>query len=79
MFLKLLTSLDEQEERKMVVHENECVGCPPEMGCLGTACPNINVKHRYCDKCGDDAEKLYVVDGDEVCDDCLHKMFEVIE
>ncbi len=49
--------------KEMVTYENECVGCPPEMGCLGSACPNRNVKYLYCDKCGEDAEKLYVVDG----------------
>ena len=28
----------------MVEYEDECVGCPPEMSCLGKdGCPNMNV------------------------------------
>lgn len=29
----------------MVTYENECVGCPPEKGCLGSTCPYRKVKH----------------------------------
>ena len=47
--------------------------------CMGSACPNRNVKHLYCDKCGDDVEKLYKYDGQEICEECLLKEFEVIE
>lgn len=58
--------------------ENECVGCPPEMGCLGDSCPNRNVPHYYCDNCGNE-EKLYHYDNDELCEECLLKNFEVVE
>lgn len=58
--------------------ENECVGCPLEMGCLGSSCPNINVVHYYCDKCGEET-KLYYYDGYELCADCLLEEFEVVE
>ena len=34
---------------------------------------------RNCDKCGDDVEKLYKYDGQEICEYCLLKEFEVIE
>ena len=63
----------------MITYEDECVGCPTEMGCLVSACPNRNVKHLYCDKCKDDVEKLYKYDGQEICEECLLKEFEVIE
>ena len=63
----------------MVTYEDECVGCPTEMGCIGSVCPNRNVPHFYCDKCGDDVEKLYKYDGQEICEECLLKEFEVIE
>lgn len=63
----------------MITYEDECVGCPTEMGCMRSACPNRNVKHLYCDKCGDDVEKLYKHDGQEICEECLLKEFEVIE
>ena len=59
----------------MIKYENECVGCPPEMGCLGNSCRYKNVKHLYCDKCGEDVEELYIVDGDELCKDCLLDSF----
>ena len=38
----------------MIEYEDECVGCPPEMGCLGNSCRYKNVKHLYCDKCNAD-------------------------
>lgn len=56
----------------MIEYENECVGCPPEMGCLGTSCPNKRVPHRYCDGCGDEIEREYFsYQGKELCVECL--------
>ena len=63
----------------MTKYRNECVGCPPEMGCLGNSCPNRNIPYLVCDKCGYEAGKLYKVDDKEVCEDCLLDMFERIE
>ena len=63
----------------MITYEDECVGCPTEMGCMGSACPYRNVPHLYCDKCEEEVEKLYKYDGEEICEDCLLKEFEVIE
>lgn len=40
----------------MVIIENECVGCPQGMGCLGSSCPNRHVPYFYCDKCGEDLD-----------------------
>lgn len=62
----------------MMIVENECVGCPPEMGCLGSACPYLNVKRFYCDKCGKE-ETLYKFDGQELCIDCIIKQLTVVE
>ena len=61
----------------MTKTENECVGCPPEMGCLGTGCPNRNVERVYCDKCGEDITgcEIFDVDGGEYCEYCLKDMF----
>ena len=44
-----------------------------------SACQNRNVKHLYCDKCKEEVEKLYKYDGQEICEECLLKEFEVIE
>ena len=63
----------------MIKYENECVGCPTELGCMGNACPNRNVRHLYCDKCGDDVEKLYKYNGQALCAECLLDKFNIIE
>lgn len=66
-----------------VVYEDECVGCPKEMGCLGSACPNKNVKRYYCDGegCGEELypSKLYDFGGKMLCKDCLARQFKTIE
>ena len=36
----------------MVKIENECVDCPPDLGCIGSACKYKNVPRYYCDICG---------------------------
>ena len=58
--------------------ENECVGCPPEMGCLGRSCPYMNVVRYYCDECGYE-RKLRHYDDKELCEDCLLEKFDVVE
>ena len=58
--------------------ENECVGCPPELGCLGIICPNRNVARFYCDRCGEEG-KLYHYDSEEICEECLLKEFDVVD
>lgn len=58
--------------------ENECVGCPPEMGCLGRSCPYRNVVRYYCDKCGKE-DKLRHYDDKELCEECLLEKFDVVE
>lgn len=61
--------------------ENECVGCPPERGCLGDSCPNRNVRRLYCDFCGDEVDELYrYFDGSELCEECVkEKIFIELE
>lgn len=58
--------------------ENECVGCPSELGCMGESCPNRNVTRFYCDNCGDEAE-LYHFEGEELCIDCIKERLEKVE
>ncbi len=57
----------------MVVYENECVECPPEMGCLGRCCQYRNVARAYCDKCKDMSEIFYEHNGRYLCRDCFIK------
>lgn len=63
----------------MVTYEDECVGCPTEMGCWGSSCPNRNVPHLYCDECHDDVEDLYDYNGKELCEECVLSKFKKIE
>ena len=62
----------------MIKYEDECVGCPPEMGCMGDTCKYRNVKHLYCDKCHTDCEELFDVYGHQLCEDCLLDNFNKI-
>lgn len=50
---------------------DECVGCPPEMGCMGRNCPYANVEVTICDRCREDAN--YNIDGEDLCEDCAKK------
>lgn len=58
--------------------ENDCVGCPPEMGCLGDTCPYRNATHFYCDNCGEEAD-LYYFDDEELCIDCIQEKLKKVE
>lgn len=48
--------------------ENDCVGCPSDLGCIGDSCPYRNVERFYCDECSSDAS--YRIDGLDLCDEC---------
>ena len=59
----------------MVKTENQCVDCG--LPCLGSSCPNRNVKVHYCDKCNDKLsyDEMYEVDDEELCEECLKEKF----
>lgn len=63
----------------MVKFEDECVGCPTEMGCVGNSCPYRNVPHLYCDKCGEEADELYDLDGEQLCADCVLESLDKVD
>ena len=63
----------------MISIENECVGCPPEIGCLHESCPYWAVTRFYCDECDDEAYPLYWFDGQQLCLDCIEKRLERVE
>lgn len=60
----------------MIKIENDCVGCPPEIGCMGSACPYRNVKTTVCDNCGKYAE--YNIDGEDFCSECLEEHLKIL-
>lgn len=61
-----------------IMIEDECVGCPADIGCLGLQCPNRNVKHYYCDEC-EEEEQLYYFEGKELCIECIKAKLEKVE
>lgn len=64
----------------MIMFEDECVGCPPEMGCLGSGCPNRNIPHFYCDECKDEVGQgnLYKFEGSQLCLGCIAERLHVV-
>lgn len=63
----------------MTKYEDECCGCSiPAYPCLGSSCPNLNVKHYYCDECGEE-EQLYSFDGEELCISCIENRLEKVD
>ena len=69
----------------MIKYENDCVGCPPNMGCMGDACPYKNVPHYYCDECGEEIvdnpgyAEYYTTDcTDHLCKDCYEKALDYL-
>jgi len=60
----------------MVRYEDQCCGCAvPGYPCRGSSCPNRDVPVYYCDKCGEELEEVYEVDGEELCEECLKEKF----
>lgn len=58
-------------------HENQCVDCG--FPCKYEACRDYKVATPVCDNCGEDVEKLYLLDGEELCASCVLERLEVVE
>lgn len=64
----------------MIRIENDCCGCAvPAYPCLGGSCPLRHQKHYYCDNYHDEVDKLYRIDGMELCESCVLEKLEVVE
>lgn len=63
----------------MIVKRNECCGCATDSyPCIGYACSMRHTAILVCDECGDEAQKLYEVDGRQLCSRCaLNELEEV--
>lgn len=63
----------------MITERNECCGCAvPAYPCLGDSCLRRHTAVLICDECGDEVEKLYKVDGMQLCSRCaLNELEEV--
>lgn len=65
---------------RLIKYENFCCDCAsPGYPCDGDKCPNRNVPIFYCDECGEDFEKIYHYDDQELCIDCIEKRLDVVE
>ena len=60
------------------VIEDQCVGCPDELGCIGDSCKYKNVECFYCDNCSDQA-MLYEFEGRQLCIECIKKLLPLVE
>lgn len=63
----------------MIRYENECVECPPDMGCMGDSCPYLNVPRLYCDECDNEESILYWWDDQQLCLYCIEAQLERVE
>lgn len=59
----------------MVRIVNNCVGCPT----CSPFCKKNREKVYFCDKCDDEADKLYWFDGNMLCISCIEKRLEEVE
>lgn len=59
----------------MIRIENECVGCET---CL-PFCSLEKVPRLYCDKCGQEVDRLFEVNGEQWCEDCIWDMFPEVD
>lgn len=55
---------------------NDCRDCAtPEYPCIGNACPYRNMEVHFCDICGAEVDKSYLIDGSEICIDCVENEY----
>ena len=60
-----------------VEYEDYCVGCPPDLPCLGAACMyHGKFPVFYCDRCGEEAE--YHIEKEDLCEDCAKERMKEI-
>ena len=55
----------------MIVEEDFCVGCPPEI-CRGGCQYRNKIKMRVCDNCKGNDDTLYIYNGKELCYGCAY-------
>lgn len=55
--------------------ENQCVDCPPELGCMGGSCPYRDITVFYCDQCNSEGAE-YIIDNEDFCEDCAEQYLQ---
>jgi hypothetical protein len=64
----------------MIKHIDECMECAsPLYPCQGEACRFKRRKILVCDRCGYEADKLYLFENRfQLCDECLMEQFDTV-
>ena len=64
----------------MRVIENECVGCPDDIGCIYDTCKYYRIVRYYCDRCGIEVDEgeLYYFGPEELCAECILNELEKV-
>ena len=56
--------------------ENHCCDCAsPGYPCLGRSCPRRRVEVHYCDRCGEEIDRVHSAYGQELCDECMDELY----
>ena len=65
---------------KLIYDKGNCVGCPPEMGCMGKDCPQCWETHLFCDICKEEVDALFrgKATGIDACEDCRDAAYTYI-
>lgn len=61
----------------MIRYESQCVQCG--LPCRYESCRYYNVRILECNNCHQEFDKLYRLDGEELCDSCVLERLEVVE
>ena len=61
----------------MIEERSNCVDCG--FPCMGPACRNGAYMAKICDRCGDEVERLYEFDGEELCANCIFEELVEVE
>jgi hypothetical protein len=61
----------------MIVYEDMCVGCPPDV-CGRGYCPYSKpIPIHVCDRCENNSDDcLYIYNNEELCYDCVYKQIK---
>ena len=61
----------------MIKFKNRCCDCAvPGYPCRGSRCPLREVEVHYCDKCNEELDDIYELDGEELCEYCYEEIIE---
>ena len=55
--------------------ESDCLQCPDDLGCIGSACPYYRHETHYCDLCNERIA-TYRIDNNDVCEECASEYLQ---